>query len=134
MPGRCHPTPHVLEAPAQRLRSVHRQGPDRQHRPGSGLHRAGSCDPELADQLDLAVNGLGHRVGLPRKDGTRREFGVDGVALAEPSPAAAVRAVEVDETKTRRARGAAEAGAVGAAALDADGEDLAHRARHAAGR
>ena len=89
-------------------------------------HRRGACFPgriprdlELPDHLDDTVPGFGGRGRLARQHGPGGALGIDGVGLADGAARVPVPPIHFDDTMSRAADRAGQAGAIAAGALDA---------------
>jgi len=91
---------------------------------GEGLHPGGPRralgDEKDAPRLDPTVAALGPRARLPRKGGSGRFDGVEGVGLAGVAPDLAVRAVDLDHDDAGPRQVAGDARAIRARAFDTD--------------
>jgi hypothetical protein len=81
----------------------------------------------MSDHLDLTVPGFRRCVGLARQHGPGGGLGVDGVALAALAAELAVGPAHLDDAEALRFERPAEARAIRARALDAEGAPRADR-------
>lgn len=77
----------------------------------------------MPDHLDIPIPGLGGCVGLAGQNGAGGGLGIDRVALAVLAPEPTVRAIDLNDAVPLGYERPAQARAVGAGALDAEGPD-----------
>ena len=95
----------------------------RDHRLRASLQRGVAGDLQMPDHLDIPIPGLGGRVGLAGQNGAGDGLGIDRVALAVLAPEPTVRAIDLNDAVPLGYERPAQACAVGAGALDAEGPD-----------